>query len=169
MTPVLVVLGAKLHRDALGNVHASPALIRRINTALDLDTGIALFVPTGGAQPGWPTEASVATQLLCAAGVPPDRILCENAARNTFENLVFARRLLCHHGPSPAQMKIISDRAHLPRVWVIARILGLPAHLHAAAPTDLSYAKRTQFWIREAAAMPLSIWRATAHRIAMRH
>lgn len=168
MTQVLVVLGAKLHRDAQGQAQASPALSRRITAARALDSGGALFIATGGAQPGLPSEASVVHQVLCAAGIPPHRVLTEDISRNTFENLVFVQRLMRQNGLTAARMGIVSDRAHLPRVWVIARILGLQVRLHGAPPADLTLAKRTQFWIREAAALPLSIWRAALHRIAAR-
>ena len=83
--------------------------------------------PTGG--PGRPSEASAGREWLVARGVPAETIRCEEASRNSLENLRALRDLLEPEADIPA---IVSNRYHLARLGVLARGLGLPIRLIAA-------------------------------------
>ncbi|MDD3371344.1 MAG: ElyC/SanA/YdcF family protein [Alphaproteobacteria bacterium] len=59
------------------------------------------------------SEADVASEIMGSLGLPADRIVFENASRNTYENAVFATRLA---RPQPGETwLLITSAAHMPR------------------------------------------------------
>jgi uncharacterized SAM-binding protein YcdF (DUF218 family) len=115
-----IVLGA-----ALWNGEPSPALKERLDHALKLyeDGRFDTFIVTGGYDyPGAAlSEAEGMRRYLTARGVPEDRIVLENAARNTYENLVFSRNLMAARGYRTAV--IVTHSYHGARALDVARYL----------------------------------------------
>jgi len=81
-------------------------------------------------------------------------ILVEPLSKSTFENLVFAFPML----PQNAVITLVSNRWHLPRAWLILRLLGRRGRL-SGPPTQTPLHKTMVAILREVATTPLSIWR----------
>lgn len=60
-----------------------------------------------------PPEAETARRVLEALGVEPDRLTLESASRNTYENAIFAARLL--RPQSGQRWLLVTSAAHMPR------------------------------------------------------
>ena len=150
----IVVLGARVLPDG----RPSPALVRRVlaGVAAWRETPESALVLTGGSV-GHPTaEAEVAAALARAEGVPASALVLERRSRTTLENLTQAAALI---GPRP--MIVVTDRYHLPRALLAARILGLRAEGRPVpgGPRGLGALRRAA---REWAALPVTAARALA-------
>ncbi|MCD8354314.1 MAG: YdcF family protein [Clostridiales bacterium] len=147
---VMVVLGAKLW-----NHEPSPVLTGRLDAALDyLDTHPDMtVVVTGGMGDDEPfSEASCMADYLAEAGFPREQILLEENATNTLENLLFSARLLQNQGYSTENLLVVSNGAHLARVKLLARRIGLDiSTLSTPVPGGIGY--KTYFRAREGAAL----------------
>lgn len=119
--PVAIVLGANV---LLGG-EPSPALKRRIDHGIDLyRMGYASnLLVTGGAVTWRVSEAAVMRDLAVAAGVPADRIIIEDRARDTLENALFSAAMLRHRGWTEAV--VVTDAYHLPRALYTFRRFGV--------------------------------------------
>ena len=155
-----VVLGARVRP----NGQPSAALVRRALTgARAIETKEAtLLILSGG---GIPSEAAVAAELVEAAGIPPARLRLDEDARDTVENIVNAWAIAQAEGY--AGLVLISDRTHLPRALLVARVLGVPARglapdakSHPVAPKAQAKAA-----LRELVSLPTTLIRATRARI----
>jgi len=121
---VAIVLGA-----AVWGEHPSPGLRERLNLALSLyrEGYVPYLLVSGGLGEGKTVhEATVMKRYLKEQGVPEERILLENQARNTYENLLYSQRLMAQHQMESAL--IVSHGYHLARAMAIAKTLGIPAH-----------------------------------------
>ncbi|MBR0672308.1 YdcF family protein [Neoroseomonas soli] len=68
------------------------------------------------------TEADVARMLWTSMGIPPERVVYEDAARNTHENAVFTHRLV---NPKPGEVwLLVTSAAHMPRSVAVFRGAG---------------------------------------------
>jgi uncharacterized SAM-binding protein YcdF (DUF218 family) len=63
------------------------------------------------------------SDLARARGVPAERIVVEDAARNTFENAIYAGRIIRDRGW--ARVILVTDAFHLRRALYVFRRLGL--------------------------------------------
>lgn len=131
----VVVLGAGLHGD-----RPSETLRRRLETAAAWlrEHPAARAVVTGGRGPGESiTEAEAMAAFLVKTGVDPGRILLEDRATSTAENLRNSRAVLEAAGalaePRPA-LAVVTSGFHLFRVRLLARRAGLSL-CPVAAPT----------------------------------
>lgn len=151
MTACAIVLGAALRPDGT----PSPTLRLRVLHAAGLwHTGrVAHVVTTGG---GTPSEGGVARALLLDEGLPPDAVTAETTSTSTLANIAHAIPLL---PVGTTRAVIVSNRWHLPRARMIARLLGLAAT--GSGPRGAAPAAWTaRMAAREAAATPLAAWRA---------
>jgi uncharacterized SAM-binding protein YcdF (DUF218 family) len=77
------------------------------------------------------TEAPLARQLLLGLGVPPERLISEDRARNTAENAVFSKELAA---PKPGERWLLVTSAyHMPRAIGVFRRAGFAVE---AFPVD---------------------------------
>ncbi|MCD7837470.1 MAG: YdcF family protein [Clostridiales bacterium] len=147
---VMVILGAKLW-----NHEPSPVLTARLDAALDyLETHPDMtVVVTGGMGDDEPvSEASCMADYLVEDGFPREQILLEENATNTLENLLFSARLLQNQGYSTENLLVVSNGAHLARVKLLARRIGLDiSTLSTPLPGGFFY--KTYFRAREGAAL----------------
>jgi uncharacterized SAM-binding protein YcdF (DUF218 family) len=134
MIDAVVVLGAMMAAPGV----PGPALRRR------LEYGVTVFfnrnaghlIVSGGIVGPPPAEAHAMREMALSRGVAPERIVVEDLARNTFENAVYAGRIIRER--QWRRVIIVTDAFHLPRALYVFRRLGLdvagegvprPAHI----------------------------------------
>jgi uncharacterized SAM-binding protein YcdF (DUF218 family) len=78
---------------------------------------------TGAPKPdGSDSAAAAMGRVAEALGVPHGRIVIEPASLNTYENLLFSRRLM---GPVSGRTWLVTSAVHMPRSVATARAIGL--------------------------------------------
>ena len=86
-------------------------------------------------------EADLLHPLLDSFGIPRDRVVLEDRARNTYENAVFSKQLA---QPKPGELwLLVTSAAHMPRAIGCFRRAGFPVEAH---PVDWSMAPRAPAW-----------------------
>jgi uncharacterized SAM-binding protein YcdF (DUF218 family) len=118
-----VVLGA-----AVWGAEVSPVFRERINHGIDLyrKGKVRKLIFTGGrGNSDEPTESSAARRYAMRGGVPAADILIEEESHNTYENILYAKRLADARGVR--KVLIVSDPMHMKRALVMASDLGLAA------------------------------------------
>lgn len=132
----LLVLGAGVDGDV-----PSLSLTERLAAAHNYLTAYpdAICVVSGGQGGGENiSEAQCMYNWLTAHGIDPERILMEDRASSTAENLMFSLELLERRGEKPESIAIVSSEYHLFRAGLMAKkcgvtALGVPAHTSLAA------------------------------------
>lgn len=158
-----MVLGAAVHPDG----GPSPTLARRARHGAALWRPGDLLVLTGGVGRHPPSEAEVAATLARGLGVPDAAIREERRSTTTVGNLSETRAL--PGLPPRARFLIVTDRWHLPRALLAARLMGLRAEGSAAPaiPGEVPRLRLLRSLLREAAALlptALRAWRARRPR-----
>lgn len=130
----LIVLGAGLMRGKI-----PPVLAGRLIAAGQFwqSHPAATIIVTGGRVHGDQlTEAQAMGDFLLKLGLPPEKLLREQRARNTWQNLTYSQRLIAHGwtGKGQPQVAVITSSFHVPRAWDYSRRLGLHFHF-ISAPT----------------------------------
>ena len=116
----LVVLGAQVRDDGPSNV-----LRYRLDAAAGYlkNNKETLCIVTGGKGENEPfTEAEGMRDYLLSKGVDEKRILLENEAVNTYENMIFSMRLF---DPSKDRVGIVTNNFHIYRAMRLARKAGI--------------------------------------------
>ena len=146
----IVVLGAGLHGDV-----PSLSLRNRLDAALDwLESHPdCVAVVSGGQGPGETmTEGEAMSVWLEARDVDPSRIIVEDKATSTMENLEFSFKLIRESGGEPdGNVAIVTSEYHLCRAKLMAEELGVEAWGvagHTTWPTLM-----LNYFIREAFAV----------------
>jgi uncharacterized SAM-binding protein YcdF (DUF218 family) len=152
----IVVLGT-----AQFNGWPGPVFQSRLDHALELwQAGYApLIVVTGGKMPGdGYTEAEAARAYLLNAGVPPEAIISENAARDTWESMRGVAALLAPLGVD--DVILVSDGFHLFRSRLMAHDVGLHATASAAESSPIRVGGTGEFGyvLREAGGVVSHLW-----------
>ncbi len=152
----IVVLGT-----AQFNGWPGPVFQARLDHALDLYwQGYApLIVVTGGKMPGDGfTEAEAAWAYLTQAGVPPQAIVTENGARDTWESMQGVAAVLAPLGVD--EVIVVSDGFHLFRTRLMARDVGLQAWGSPAGASPIRTGGGGEFTyvLREAAGVVAHLW-----------
>ena len=94
-------------------------LLRRYPTARLVFTGGSPALVADG-----PTESDVARQLWTAMGIPAERLVFEDEARNTHENGVLTQRLV---QPQPGETwLLVTSASHMPRAMGVFQRIGWP-------------------------------------------
>lgn len=119
----VVVLGAQVQGD-----QPSLTLKKRLDLALSYlqEHPQAKVIVSGGqgADEAY-TEASVMAAYLSARGIDKSRILLEQYASDTRENLLFSREIAQQNGIDTTSVLIITSDFHLCRAKYLARKLGM--------------------------------------------
>ena len=113
----LIVLGAQVREDG-----PSAVLKYRLDAAVDYlkENESTLCIVTGGKGESEPlTEGEGMKQYLTAQGIDPARILVEDQARNTVQNIQFSKQLMTSPGASTA---LVTNNFHVTRATALARI-----------------------------------------------
>jgi Uncharacterized membrane protein len=116
-----IVLGASLWSDK-----PSPALKERLDYTDKLykDGKVKLLILSGGLDNNGSklTEAEGMRVYLLAKGIPADKLLLDNAARSTYENLLNSKVIATDHHLE--KLLIVTHDYHAPRAMEIAHYLG---------------------------------------------
>ena len=122
----VVVLGAQTHGD-----RPSRTLRERLDLAYDYlmeHPDAVCFVTGGQGRDETYTEAYVMHKYLLEKGVDENRVVMEDAAHNTRENLIFSRELAQNMGVDTESVLIITSEFHLCRAKYIAGTLNMRAY-----------------------------------------
>ena len=142
----LVVLGAGVN----GTV-PSRSLRERLDAAYDylIDHPGAVAIVSGGQGTGEQiSEAECMYQYLTSAGIEENRVLMEDQATNTIENLQYALNVIENRaGRRITRVAIVSSEYHLYRAELFAKQLGLEAEM-VPAKTEM-IPLRWNYYLRE--------------------
>ncbi len=145
--PYLIVLGAAVYQDK-----PSLTLVRRLEGARDYLNAYpeSVAIVSGGMGPGETvTEAEAMRDWLVAHGIDEGRVLLEDKATSTKENLDFSFQIIRERGDEPdGKVAIVSSAYHLYRAKCMARLQGVEA-VGVAAPWGYPLVMLNYF-IREA-------------------
>jgi len=123
-----IILGA-----ALWNDQPSPALKERLDYAIKLyEEGYVNYLILSGGKPEnrrGLTEAEGMKEYLLNAGIPDDRLLLESHSRDTYENLLYSKRVADKNGIH--SVMIITHHYHTKRAEDIAHFVDFQ-HVHTA-------------------------------------
>ena len=122
----VVVLGAQVQGD-----QPSLTLKKRLDLALAYLQAHpqAKAIVSGGQGPDEAyTEAFVMADYLTSRGIEESRVLKEEQASDTRENLAFSREIAEEHGMQTESVLIITSDFHLCRAKFLARKLGMQAY-----------------------------------------
>lgn len=129
----IIVLGAGLMGDKV-----TPLLASRINKALKIlakqQDSCRLIMSGGQGDDELVSEAEAMAHYAIEKGVAPERVILEDKAVNTFENIELSYVLMATLQPKVA---IVTNYYHLFRALVIARQQGYPC---------IGYGARTKFY-----------------------
>lgn len=143
----VVVLGAEVR----GTV-PSQALYYRLNGAMELLilNPDSVAIVSGGQGEGEDiSEAKCMYDWLTAAGISSDRIIMEENATSTMENLEYSFDIIRSLGDEPdGNVTIVSSSYHLFRAKSMAKRLGVDAAGYSCSPGNAVLA--LNFYIREA-------------------
>ena len=136
----LIVLGAQIREDG-----PSAVLKYRLDAAADYmkENGSTLCIVTGGKGKEEPiSEGEGMKQYLVKQGIDPARIIVENKALNTVQNIRFSKQLMT----SPdAPTALVTNNFHVSRAAALARKQGLTNVYAIAAPSDPVYLPNNMF------------------------
>ncbi|MCR5137113.1 MAG: YdcF family protein [Oscillospiraceae bacterium] len=145
--PYLIVLGAAVYGE-----QPSLTLVRRLEGALDyLDRypGSVAIVSGGMGKGESIPEAQAMHRWLLSRGIPEERVLLEERATSTQENLDYSFDIIRGRGDDPdGNVAIVSSAYHLYRSKSLARLRGVEA-AGVAAPWGYPMVMLNYF-IREA-------------------
>ncbi len=142
---IYIVFGAKVNADGPAKTLAS-----RLDVAVDvmLEDTNALCIVSGGQGANEPfTEASCMRDYMVERGIAPERIILEEKASNTKENIRYSAALIEEHGLSDRQIVCISSETHIPRIRLLCSRSSIDA-LYIKAETPMKVFLFTT-WVRE--------------------
>ena len=148
--PYLIVCGA-----GINGTQPSRSMTDRLERALlwlrENPDGVAIL--SGSQGPGEElSEAQVMYRWLMEKGVPADRLIPEDKAGSSYENIQNSLALITERGGDPAgRVAILSSEYHLHRLGYMAQRMGCQPVLVAARTTKVSLF--INYAIREAFAM----------------
>lgn len=148
-TDYIIVLGAGLHGDV-----PSLSLTDRLSAALTFaqEHPHAMVIVSGGQGEGESmTEAEAMAVWLEAKGLDPERILQEDKAESTAQNLAYSFAIIRARGDDPAGSAVVTAEYHLYRARLMAGDMGVTVHgvaAHTSWPTLM-----VNYFLREAFAV----------------
>ncbi|MBE6903221.1 MAG: YdcF family protein [Ruminococcaceae bacterium] len=149
----IIVLGAGLHGDVI-----STPLKYRLDKTIEYHSKNpdALIVVTGGqGLQETVTEASAMEKYLIKNGVDKNKIIKEEKATSTNENMRFSKEILDAYFEDEYKIAVITNNFHIYRATAIAKIEGFKnvSHLH----TGLQWYNLVPCYLRESLAV-LKMW-----------
>ncbi len=125
----LIVLGAQVREDGPSRV-----LLYRLQAAADYlslhpETKCIVTGGKGNNEPA--SEAEIMAEWMIEKGISPERIIPEEKAVNTVENVAFSRRLI----PAEASVGIVTNNFHLFRALRLAKGQGIDSATGISAPS----------------------------------
>lgn len=147
----IIVLGSGLKNDRI-----QPTLEYRLNKALEvLAVEECPVILSGGlGSEKQRNEAEAMAAYLTGKGISPNRILQDNRATSTWENLINSQELMAGEEEIPKKVLIVSSNFHLPRARLLAGRLGMEVDTLGA---DLPLIKKLDDHSREYYALIKSV------------
>jgi uncharacterized SAM-binding protein YcdF (DUF218 family) len=138
---------------------------RALSCAALHTAGIAPVVVFTGAGNDTVSAAAAMASVAREAGMPPEAILVEPEAHSTIQNAAFGTAML---DPAPDRVILVSDAFHLPRAWVIFRVLGdAEPGLYATGDTgSVPLSTRVGWSLREAVVIWVNAGRLAVYGLA---
>ena len=131
----VVVLGAGIRGEGVTRL-----LAYRLLKAIEFSENNpdAYIVVSGGQGPDEViSEALAMERYLIRRGVPPERIIKEDASTSTYENFLYSKEILDDLLEGPYEVAVITNDFHIFRAVRVAGKLGLTAsHFHAQTDWD---------------------------------
>ena len=152
----VVVLGAQINGD-----QPSLTLKKRLDRAYEYMTEhpqATVFVSGGQGPDETQTEASVMAAYLERRGIAPERIVREEQASDTRENLIFSAELAQARGVDTGSVLIITSDFHMARAKYIARTLGMTPYGLTSA--TVPWVLKVNYELREVFAFVKAWWKA---------
>lgn len=149
----VIVLGAAVRGDRV-----TQPLKYRLDKAVEYSRGNpdAVIVVTGGqGLQESVTEASAMEKYLLDKGISPEKIIKEEKATSTNENMRFSKEILDKHFDGEYKIAVITNNFHIYRGVSIAKIEGFEnvSHMHA----DMHWYNLVPCYLRESLAI-LKMW-----------
>ena len=140
-----LVFGAKVKAEGPTKTLAS-RLRLAAEAMLEDESGIAIV--SGGQGPDEPfTEASCMKEYMVSLGVPAERILLEERASNTRENIDYSVALAEEAGLADRKLVCVSSETHIPRIRLMCRRSGVEAQYMKAETPEKAFLFTA--WVRE--------------------
>ncbi len=152
----VVVLGAQINGD-----QPSLTLKKRLDRAYEYMTEhpqATVFVSGGQGPDETQTEASVMAAYLERRGIAPERIVREEQASDTRENLIFSAELAQERGVDTGGVLIITSDFHMARAKYIARTLGMTPY--GLTSDTWPWILKVNYELREVFAFVKAWWKA---------
>ncbi len=129
-----------IHGAALINDLPTPLLMKRLDKGIEVFNNYnkkAIIIVSGGqGKDEIFSEAEVMKKYLLNKGIPEAKILEENQSRNTFENLLFSKRLISGLNK---RVIIVSNEYHILRCVIYAKNIGFKAVVGVPSKTVRYY------------------------------
>jgi len=157
-------LGAGMEEDP--SPLPDPVTEGRAQTCVTLfQEGVAPVIVFTGAGNDTHSASSAMVSIARQAGLPEDAILEDPLAHSTLQNAAFGLALLPE---APERIVLVSDRFHLPRAWVIFRVLGpQDVSLYPTSETFIPPITWRALWsARESLALWFNVGRLSVYTIA---
>ncbi len=142
---VYIVFGARVKEDG-----PTKTLRERLNTAAKMleENENAVCIVTGGQGENEPeTEAACMKRYLVERGIDGERIILEERASNTRENIKYSMEIIEKEGLAERRVICISSDTHIPRIRIMCAEAGLEAE-YVKSPTPNPIFLIT-VWVRE--------------------
>ena len=152
----VVVLGAQINGD-----QPSLTLKKRLDRAYEYMTEhpqATVFVSGGQGPDETQTEASIMAAYLKRRGIAPERIVREEQASDTRENLIFSAELAQARGVDTGSVLIITSDFHMARAKYIARTLGMTPY--GLTSDTWPWILKVNYELREVFAFVKAWWKA---------
>ena len=152
----IVVLGAQVQGDG-----PSLTLKKRLDTTLKFmqENPDKTVIVSGGQGPDEAyTEASVMASYLTEHGADASRIIEEDEASNTRENLLFSAKLAEAAGLDTSRVLIVTSDFHMCRAKYIARTLSMEPY--GLASSTWPWVLKVNYTLREVFAFCKAFWQA---------
>lgn len=127
---VIIVYGAGLRKDGTPD----KALAKRLNKAYELaQENECRIIVSGGQGYDEPcTEASAMKKYLVDKGLRENRIILEEKAADTKENVRFSYELIKESGDGTDMIVSVSNEFHVPRIRLLCNLNGFDCEVAAA-------------------------------------
>lgn len=141
---IVIVLGAKVNGKDV-----SDTLRKRLDKAIEYynkNKDISIIVSGGQGNGENITEALAMNNYLIDNGVEASRIVMEDKATTTLENIIFSKEILEKMGKAEEKVLIVTSDYHLFRSMLIGNVLGVK---NTGLCSESSLSGRLYYMIRE--------------------
>lgn len=156
----IIVLGAGLDGYKVGKTLQS-----RLDKALEyykLNPNAKIIVSGGQGKDEMISEAVAMKRYLIENGVNENKIIKEDKATTTLENIKFSKDILKNRKDENAKVLIVTNEFHLTRAMIIANILGVE---NEGLASQTSMKTRINYLIREYPTMIIDLIRTSFYSL----